>query len=467
MLNLQDFFLRLEDYVIIKFDKNLPNYNINDDVDILTKSIHKNKNIIIDFYDKKLFYHKIISINNHHIQLDLYTNVQPKKLHFRFDLFEKLHYNEFCLHDDIYLLILHNKIYNGLCYVPCLLDDLSLRYCEYIEYIEKIPYKIKHLNYVNNYRDEFYKITKGEKDCKLNYKFTSTMYNSIIVWGHGIEYVLDILNYINNSINCTILNVRSGSYSNHMDFIKNIYKLEMVNSKHILSKTKFLKSVSNKYFHILIKNYGSNIKQYGQGSFKVFADENIVNLKWKLREKYNPKLKNSSVQLSKDLSPGISHDHIIHITDSNEECIEVCKFILNKHPREFENKKIDNIIFPWHIGLPKKMEKINIDIDKLYIRLAKDANNYKIIDSPHYKYLCNDKDVYINYYSKYMGTCLQDNHTPNQFDKLLETFNPNTYNFEESRLIIVNKNFQVQDGVHRLAILKKYNIHNINVIKTD
>ena len=93
-----------------------------------------------------MFYHKIISINNHHIQLDLYTNVQPKKLHFRFDLFEKLHYNEFCLHDDIYLIILHNKIYNGLCYVPCLLDDLSLRYCEYIEYIDIRADKIKHLN---------------------------------------------------------------------------------------------------------------------------------------------------------------------------------------------------------------------------------------------------------------------------------------------------------------------------------
>ena len=78
MLNLQDIFNKLEDYVIIKFDKNLPKYNINDDVDILTSNIQKNKNIIIDWYDKNIFLHKIININNFHIQLDLYKKETSK-----------------------------------------------------------------------------------------------------------------------------------------------------------------------------------------------------------------------------------------------------------------------------------------------------------------------------------------------------------------------------------------------------
>ena len=89
----------------------------------------------------------------------------------------------------------------------------------------------------------------------------------------------DIINTISNNINCTILNIKRGSINNYENFIENIYKLEMVNSNHIFSKTQYLKSVKNEYFHILIKNNGSNIKQYGEGTFKVFADENIVNLK--------------------------------------------------------------------------------------------------------------------------------------------------------------------------------------------
>ena len=112
-------------------------------------------------------------------------------------------------------------------------------------------------------------------------------------------------------------------------------------------------------------------------------NENIVNLKWKLREKYNLKFKDTNLQLSKNLPPGISHNHIIHITDSIQDCIEVCKFILNKHPQQFENKKINNIYFPWHLTVHKNINKINVNIDNLHIRLANDPNSYKIIDSPH------------------------------------------------------------------------------------
>jgi hypothetical protein len=141
----------------------------------------------------------------------IYSQYRNDKSSDRQGIFEKLHYKKFFLDDNIYHLILHNKIHNGISYIPCLSDDLSLRYCEYIEYINIRPDKIKHLNYVNNYKEQFYRINKGENNCKLNYKNTTTMYNSIIVWGHGIEYILDILNSISKNINCTILNIIRGN----------------------------------------------------------------------------------------------------------------------------------------------------------------------------------------------------------------------------------------------------------------
>ena len=136
----------------------------------------------------------------------------------------------------------------------------------------------------------------------------------------------------------------------------------MVNSEHIISKTQYLKSVKNQYFHILIKNNGSNIQQYGEDIYKTYADKNIVNLKWKLREKYNPKLINVNLQPSKNLSPGISHNHIIHITDTNKECIEVCNYLLNKKPKEYLNKKINNIYIPWHLDSINQIKKINVNM---------------------------------------------------------------------------------------------------------
>ena len=240
---------------------------------------------------------------------------------------------------------------------------------------------------------------------------------------HNLD-IIEIINYINIYENISILNIKKFEKNNNLKLIKNIN----------------------------FTNYVNN--------------ENIVNLKWKLREKYNLKFTDSNLQPSKNLPPGISHNHIIHITDSNEECIEVCKFILNKNPKEFENKKIGNIYIPWHIRLPKTFQKKTVKIDKIFVSLANDKNKYKISDTPHYKYLNNDKEAYLNYYKKYMGTYIQDNHIPQKFDKLINNFNPNTYNLDDSRLIIIFNN-SVIDGCHRLAILQKNNITNINVFEIN
>ena len=93
-------------------------------------------------------------------------------------------------------------------------------------------------------------------------------------------------------------------------------------------------------------------------------------------------------------------NHIIHITDSNKECIELCKYLLNKEPKEYVNKKINNIYIPWHLKINNQIKKINVNIDNLYIRLANNPNKYKIIDSPHFKYVCNNQKPYIDYYCK-------------------------------------------------------------------
>ena len=457
-INLKEIFDRLYNYVIIKFNNTLPLFKINDDIDILTSDIYLNKNIIINWYNKKIFTHKIIKINNSHIQLDL-IKIGEKKLTIRFDLFEKIYYTKFSIDDNIYKLILQNKIYNGVAYIPSLLDDLTLRYCEYVEYIDKRKDKIKHLNYVNNFKESFYKIKVGEKKSKLNYKNINTIYNSIIIWGHGIQYIQEIIHNLIENINCYILNIKKNNIDNIDDFIKKCYKLEMINSNHIHNKTKYLKNVDNKYIHILIKNYGAKFKTYGSGTYAVIADENLVKWKWDIREKYNPKSNNIHI---KPLPPNITHNHIIHITDSDKETEYLCNVILNNKPSFFENKIINNIFIPWHINIINNIKIEIVDINILYVNLVH-IKKCKIIDTPHYKYVNDDKKSYIDYYNKYIGTYLQDNHCTLQFDKLITIFKPEQYNFEESRLIITNKNYIVCDGLHRLAILKKNNINKIKI----
>ena len=450
-VNVKYIFDNLFDYVVIRYRDTLPMYNINEDIDILTSNIQKNINILTDIYDKKNFQHRINHINKYHIQFDLIKN---KKLVLKFDFYEKFDYKNFSLDNDIYRSILKNKIHNSVAYVPSLLDDLSLRYCEYIEY-EK---KIKHLHYVNNFKDNFYRVKKGENNSRLNYFNISIMYNSIIIWGHGIEYMDDIIDSLRNNIDCDILNIREVRVNNMDDFINNCYKLEMINKNHIAAKTNYLKKVKPNIIHILIKNYGVKYKKYGSGSFEVITDENLVNWKWKIRERFNPRQKNFK---RKPLSEGITHNHVIHLTDTSEECNELSKYCLNKLPSYFENK-FNVVNIPWYISDKRKITIDIKNINDIKVNVI-DMGKVNIIDSPLYQYVIGNKTAYINYWNKNKGGKIQNDHSPKNFDKLINTFDYNKYNYNDKNLILVTSDLIVLDGHHRISILKHVGFNNIKV----
>merc|ERR1712224_823220 len=181
------------------------------------------------------------------------------------------------LHDSVYPLILKNKIHNGLTYIPCLADDLSIRYCEYIEY----PFKKKHLEYTNKFlKTKFHRVKVGEIDSKLNYGAT---YTSIIVWGHGICYTQQILHSLMEDIDCDILNIKKNKINDLEKFIKICYKSDLEKTQqvpHIRAKTAYLKNVPLVYVHILVKNYGPSFIKYGKGDDLTIADKNLTDWKW-------------------------------------------------------------------------------------------------------------------------------------------------------------------------------------------
>lgn len=476
-LDLTSIFKILHDYVVIKMSDELPLYQINEDLDILTSDIYKNMNIIKDWYDKKVFYHKYSHVTSTHIHIDLFKH-NENFLHFRFDLFSKLEFSKFSIDNSICRMILKNKIKNDRgAYVPCLKDDLSIRYCEYVEYISERPDKIKHFNYVNKFDVDFYKVSSGEIHCKLNYPNYNPIYTNIIVWGHGIKYIDDILNTIMEDIDCSILNITRNNYENVKELIDKCYKLEMVNSTHILNKTMYLQNVPKQYINILIKNYGVNNKQYGEGAFAVTADENIINWKWKIRSKYNPRKQGIHIN---PLPKGVTHNHVVHVTDTAEEARHLTHALNCKYPSHYESITLENVpicrneqsektkrshdflITPWHISRPKKIQVCIVDINTIKVSIIK-KGHCKIEETPHYMYVNGKKETYIDYYNENMGISLQDNHTFMQFDNLIKAFDYNQYNHEESRLIIVNSSYICMDGVHRLSILKKENIERVKV----
>lgn len=157
-LKLNDFFSKLEneDYVIIKLSNNFPNYFEGEDLDIFCENI--------DFFAKKILSIgneyirkndcevRVRQKNDNHYHIDFIFN---KKLDLRFDLYGKLpNYTNLKLKNNLFGTILKNKIakqkINYSIYVPSPNEEMILRYVEFLEWFDKRPDKIKHLDFVLN-----------------------------------------------------------------------------------------------------------------------------------------------------------------------------------------------------------------------------------------------------------------------------------------------------------------------------
>ncbi|MBN1585107.1 hypothetical protein JW899_01935 [Candidatus Uhrbacteria bacterium] len=158
---LDDFFVELSDekYVIVKFPGTFPDYLSGSDVDLYC-------------LDMKATVNKLLSVSNRYVEHGYRVVVSTKedggvyidffapeneRIDFRFDLHQSLpNFERVHVRPAYFFSILENSIsiqrdaQSGKydLYLPSKLDDLVLRYIEYIEWYERRPDKIKHLDYI-------------------------------------------------------------------------------------------------------------------------------------------------------------------------------------------------------------------------------------------------------------------------------------------------------------------------------
>lgn len=160
-LDLDRFFfaVRKQIYVIVKLWDDFPNYYKGSDIDVFC-------------YNKDEFAKQILSVGNWYLDQGFEIKVTDKsksqtfvdfyfdgELEFRFDLYLSLpEYKKIKLKEHYIFSVIENAVtvqrdFNGVqysIYVPSTVDDLLLRYVEYIEWYELRPDKIKHLEYIIN-----------------------------------------------------------------------------------------------------------------------------------------------------------------------------------------------------------------------------------------------------------------------------------------------------------------------------
>lgn len=175
IIDLDEFFFQISDeiYCIIKLDRKFPFYKSGDDIDIFCYDIISLSQKILKIGNKYVNNGYEIKITNSpfylHIYVDFFLN---DNLEFRFDLYGVLpYYKNIRIKPALFSSIIENAIpqkrmfqnqeYN--IFVPNEIDEMLIRYIEYIEWYNQRPDKIKHLDYILDNSDNNRRIRVFDK----------------------------------------------------------------------------------------------------------------------------------------------------------------------------------------------------------------------------------------------------------------------------------------------------------------
>ena len=293
-----------------------------------------------------------------------------------------------------------------------------------------------------------------------------------IIWNHGFKYIEQILDIIRDHPKIKIQKIFRRKIDNLDNFINHIYKLDKASYSHIQEKSRYLKIVGNEIYIIFVKDTFTKYK-FKNGHKYSYSE---TYLKWYIRLMFNPKSQNKEITISEELiNKGIesaknwpsflTHNHIIHSSDIEEET-KLIKDYFNL------NKICFDLIGNNYLGKKKTIKEINIsdivcNIVDIDCKTIKEWIN--IIDTPHYKYLLgNYKTEYNKYILDNLGKIITCDYMSGSYDKLIQNFYYGIVIENEPSYIICTyipkiKKYQIVDGLHRACILVKNNIQKIKI----
>ena len=285
-----------------------------------------------------------------------------------------------------------------------------------------------------------------------------------VIWNHGFNYIEQILDIIRDCSQIKIQRIFRRKIDSLDKFINYIYKLDKASYSHIQDKSKYLKKIGNEIYIIFVRDINTEYRYKNEHKYSY----NITYLKWYIRLLFNPKTKNENINISEELIINgiksaknwpsfLTHNHIIHSSDIEEETQLVKKYFnLNKISFSLNGNN--------YFGVKKTIKEINIS-DIVCNIVGDDCKTIKkwisVVDTPHYKYLLgNYKTEYNKYILDNLGKIITCDNMSGSYDKLIQNFNYGKVIENEPSYIICTyisklKKYQIVDGIHRCCILIK------------
>lgn len=275
-----------------------------------------------------------------------------------------------------------------------------------------------------------------------------TRFDFFLIWGHGLQYKEEIIQRINASDDFVILKVVEHNPENISSFVDVIYSHDYAPRQHLAAKTEYLLQTPSKVLFVFVKNNDAYEEYLGQGEFRHIECLNIKRLKESIRNEFNPKVDGKR-----------SENHVVHASDNELQTDFILKYLgYNMGINIFSESPNKIINPPYHIKRFNKFEIKEVNADQLLCSIIvgnKVTEQVKIEDTPHYKALAEDPRFYSEYYDKYGGTLLTDNHSFQKLLALKEAYKK--YKVFDSYILvrpIKDDKYVVVDGVHRSSVLR-------------
>ena len=284
-------------------------------------------------------------------------------------------------------------------------------------------------------------------------------YHFFTIWPNGFDHINDILKILRDEKYLKIISIRKHTVKNMRDFVFDLYGCDTVPLRHLQSKLTYLFNLPPEVINIFVENFNPQENVSGTGPFRKTQCQYIVGIKNKIRNLYNPKYKDPDFQIF-PLEKGVSHEHVIHASDCEEQVDYYLKLLGYKNGIEYLKNDDNGLVFekPFHIPRPKQYSFHDLPISLLFASIV-DKENGRLVkkmkavkDTPHYRGLCGDMAIYQDYLHEFQYKSLCDDYS---VDKLLGLQAMELSQLRALPPILVRPiegNYLILDGIHRAAV---------------
>lgn len=298
-------------------------------------------------------------------------------------------------------------------------------------------------------------------------------YDFFTIWGNGLAHKDEILDILRNEDSLEIIRIESRKVRNMKKFVFDLYGCDTVPIWHLHAKLKYLFRLEPEILVVFVKNYNPQEMPVGQEKFRKVQCQYINQIKIRVRNQYNPRHADKNFQI-KPLNKGVSHEHVIHASDYEEQVDYFLKMLGHQRGIQYLHGDSEDLPFekPYYLQTPETYIYKTIMIEELRASILDDSDSTGVVhhtrqisETPHYRSLNLKNDDYRKYLEKFRYTKL----TPDYSWEGLKELNELDIDRIKSvdRIIVKRESdyYRILDGVHRAAVSLNHNLKHIRCVE--